>query len=237
MVVFKKKSVFIVSILLITAITFIFCFSAISNLGVGEASSSNIKIVLDAGHGGIDGGSVGSRTGVKESEINLKIVKKLEKYLLDSGFSVVLTRSSEGGLYGLATSNRKKKDMQKRSQIINNAKPDLVISVHQNTYTLSSRFGAQVFYNSLNDNSKVLANFVQSSFNEMKEARRQCSALSADYFLLNCSSYPTIIAECGFLSNSEDEALLITDEYQDSLAYAIYKGVILYLSETTLIKN
>ena len=232
MIIIKKRTVLIISALVLTLFTFIICFNAISSLGVGEASKNGIKIVLDAGHGGIDCGCVGTTTGVKESELNLSIVKKILNLLSDSGFSVVLTRSTDAGLYGMATRNLKKKDMKKRAEIINDAKPDLVVSIHQNKFSSSSRSGAQVFFSKENDNSRILANYVQNSFNTMKQSKREYKALSADYYILNCSNYPTIIAECGFLSNPEDEKNLITDEYQSDLAYAIYKGILQYLSES-----
>ena len=233
MVVFKRRNIIVVSVILLTIITFIVCFGAISKTSVGEASASGIKVVLDAGHGGVDSGVEGVNSKVKESELNLSVVKKLEKYFIDAGMSVVLTRSSDAGLYGLATSGLKRKDMQKRRDIINSAEPDIVISIHMNKYSVSSRRGAQVFFNNECENGKLLANCVQRSFNEMEQAVRECIALSGDYYILNCSPYPSIIAECGFLSNPEDESLLITDEYQDQVAYAIFKGAVEYFTKTT----
>lgn len=235
MIVLKKSNLIISFVLVITFLTFILCFGAISSNPVGSAYSTKIKVVLDAGHGGVDGGVCGVKTGVKESELNLKVVKKLEKYLVDAGFIVVLTRNSEAGLYGVANSSLKRKDMEKRKSIINKTKPNLVISVHMNQYSLQTRRGAQVFYNENNDNSKLLAQSVQESFNNMKEAVRSCSALSGDYYIIKCTEYPSIIAECGFLSNPEDEALLIMDEYQESIAYTIFKGISTYLAQTTFV--
>ncbi len=231
MFVIKRRNIVIVATLLATAIAFIVCFGALSKTAVGEASISGVKIVLDAGHGGVDNGVSGVRTGVKESELNLILVKKTQKYLTDAGFSVVLTRSSEAGLYGVATSNRKRKDMLKRKEIILNAQPDLVVSIHLNKYSVSTRRGAQVFYKSSDENGKLLATSMQNAFNELEETTRKFSALAGDYYLLNCSNYPSVIAECGFLSNPEEEALLITDEYQNKIAYSIFKGIVDYLSK------
>lgn len=232
--VLKKKNLIIFSVLLATFFTIILCFSAISAKPVSEATVNKTKIVLDAGHGGIDGGVVGKLTGIKESELNLKVVKKLEKYLINSGISVTLTRNSDAGLYGVATKNLKKKDMQKRSEIINSASPDLIVSVHMNKYSLSTRRGAQVFYKANDEKSKLLAESVQNCFNDMEEASRNCSVLTGDYYILKCSNYPSIIAECGFLSNSQDETLLVTEEYQDKIAYAIFKGIVGYLTQNNL---
>ncbi len=196
-----------------------------------------IKIVLDAGHGGIDGGVSGVKSGIKESELNLKVVKKLEKYLIDAGMVVYLTRNSDAGLYGVASSTLKRKDMENRKKVIEKVKPNLVISIHMNKYSLSTRRGAQVFYNSDNEKSKILAKSIQDNFNAMEQATRDCSILAGDYYIIKCTKYPSVIAECGFLSNPEEEALLLTDNYQDSLAYNIFKGISTYLAQTTFVYN
>ena len=237
MIVLEKKKIFIVCVLIITFLTFILCFNAISVNPVGSAQSDSIKVVLDAGHGGIDGGVTGIKTGIKESELNLKVVKKIEKYLVDAGMNVYLTRSTEAGLYGVISSSLKKKDMEKRRDIINSVKPDLVISIHMNKYSLSTRRGAQVFYNENNQKSKLLAQCVQEQLNNMQESVRKYSALSGDYYMVKCTDFPSIITECGFLSNPEDEALLISENYQDSIAYTIFKGISTYLAQTTSIYN
>ncbi len=234
MFIIKRRNIIIVSVLLITAITFAVCFGALSSLKIGEATSSGLKVVLDAGHGGVDPGVVGRTSGVKESDINLRIVKKTESLLLSAGISVVLTRSSEAGLYGLATKNLKRKDMEKRKKIIENANPDIVVSVHLNSYSSSSRRGAQVFYKDKCESSIKLANSMQNSFNNMENATRECLYLKGDYYILSCTEIPSIICECGFLSNREDEALLLTDEYQSEVAYAIFKGIINYFADSTL---
>lgn len=234
MIVIRKKSLIIISVLIITSLTFILCFGALIKSGVNKVDGDTVKIVLDAGHGGIDNGVIGSVTGVKESELNLIVVKKIEDYLVSAGIGVILTRSSNAGLYGIATKNLKRKDMEKRREIIMSANPTLLVSIHMNKYSLSSRRGAQVFYKGSDEKAKLLANCVQDELNGMQEATRPYSALSGDYYILNCSNVPSIIAECGFLSNPEDEALLITEEYQDKVAYTIFKGIISYLSQASI---
>lgn len=234
MFVFKKRNLIIISVFVVTALAFVVCFSALSKKSVDQTSVNKIRIVLDAGHGGIDGGVCGVKTGVKESEINLKVVKSLEKYLISAGMGVTLTRNSDAGLYGMATSNLKKKDMQKRRDIIKSVEPHLVVSIHMNKYSLSTRRGAQVFYKAGDERAKLLASNIQTCFNEMEEAVRECSILTGDYYVLNCTEYPSVIAECGFLSNPEDEALLITKEYQDTIAYNVFKGIVGYLSALSL---
>ncbi len=233
MFVFKRRNLIIIAVMLMTILTFIICASALSIKPIEDATANAIRVVLDAGHGGIDNGVVGVNTGVKESELNLKVVKKLEKYLSDAGITVILTRTTDAGLYGLATNNLKRKDMEKRKEIIEKANPTLVVSVHMNKYSLSTRRGAQVFYKPNDERGKSLAYSVQKGFNEMDNAPRECSALTGDYYILNCTNFPSIIAECGFLSNPEDEALLVTDEYQEDVAYTIFKGVVNYLAENS----
>lgn len=232
MILIKKRNLIVVCVLILTILTSSVCFYGIKKANKNNVESSQYKIVLDAGHGGVDGGVSGVNTGVKESELNLIITKKLEKKLLEAGFSVVLTRKTDAGLYGLATENLKRKDMQKRQEIINKERPNLVLSIHLNKFSVSTRRGAQVFYKNGDENAKLLANSIQNAFNLMEEAPRQSSALVGDYYILKCSNYPSVIAECGFLSNPDDESLLITDEYQEKIAYSIYRGIVEYLSKT-----
>ncbi len=233
MFVVKKRSLVIVAVLVATVITFVVCFSALSKTAVGEASVSGIKIVLDAGHGGVDGGVSGVNSKVKESELNLMITKKIGEYISDAGMSVVLTRSSDAGLYGVATSSLKKRDMEKRKSIIHSAKPNLVVSIHLNQYSVSTRRGAQVFFKQGDEKGKMLAQSIQAEFNSLEESTRAFTPLKGDYYILNCSSYPSVIAECGFLSNPEEEALLLTEEYRDKIAYSVFKGIVSFLAQTT----
>lgn len=233
MFVVKRKNIIITLTLLLSVITAVYCFVALSNVAENSVATAELKVVIDAGHGGIDGGVVGVRSGVKESELNLAVAKKLKKLFLSAGVEVVMTRDTENGLYGTATKNLKKKDMRKRRDIINAAKPTMVISIHMNKYSSSTRRGAQVFFDINNDSGKLLADSVQKSLNEMDECVRQYAALKGDYYILNSHSYPACIVECGFLSNPEDESLLLDSEYQDKLAYAVFKGSIDYLTETS----
>lgn len=232
MFVVKGKNILIACVLALACVAAAVCIGAM-NKNENHVSAAEIKVVIDAGHGGIDGGVTGVKTGVKESVINLAVARKLAKHFNNAGIDTVLTRDSDAGLYGTATGNLKRKDMEARRDIILKEKPTLVISVHMNKYSVSSRRGAQVFFDENNQYGKMLADCVQESFNSMEEAVRQCSALKGDYYILNSHPYPACIAECGFLSNPEDEALLTTDEYQDKIAYAIFKGAIDYLTETT----
>lgn len=203
----------------------------LSNIATKKTSQNykNFKIVIDAGHGGIDGGSTGSLTGVKESELNLEIAKKLKKLFEKIGVEVIMTRESDVGLYGDTSEGFKVRDLKKRVQIINQNKPDLALSIHLNKYQKEYRRGAQVFYSNRNEKSKNLAKNVQFFLNLLPESKRIYDELLGDYYLLNYSNCPMVIVECGFLSNNEEERLLQTENYQNKLANAMYNGILKYL--------
>ncbi|MDE6505062.1 MAG: N-acetylmuramoyl-L-alanine amidase [Clostridia bacterium] len=185
-------------------------------------------IVIDAGHGGIDAGVRGITTNTKESDINLSIAKKLRSCFSDAGFSVVLTRSNNGGLYGLSTSGFKMRDMKKRKEIIQTAKADMVISVHQNFCPIPTKRGGTVFFDKSSESGKLLAGFIQTELNTLNEGVKPNEALAGDYYMLKCTDNPSVIVECGFLSNAEDEKNLLSESYQERLAYAIFKGAVSY---------
>lgn len=194
------------------------------------AGSVRLTIVIDAGHGGIDGGVVGRTTGIKESDLNLSVARYLQTEFEDAGFLVVQTRPTEAGLYGAATDGYKKRDMRRRAEIIADSAPAAVVSVHQNFFSLSSRRGAQVFFREDSASSHTLACAIQTALNSMPECVRTSEALRGDYYVLNCSDYPSVIVECGFLSNAEDEALLVSAEYQRRLAETICAGTLAFLA-------
>lgn len=218
---------------LIFIIVFIIVFSAIAvqAANLNASPKSQFIVVLDAGHGGVDGGVSGKRYGAKESELNLEITKKLELTFKNAGFSVILTRDNSGGLYGFLGRGYKKRDMQKRAEIIKNANPDLFISIHQNFFSDSSRRGAQAFF--YNDKGKTLAAEVQKKLNAMPEATRDLSPLFGDYYVLRQANCPSCLIECGFLSNEKDEELLLSDGYREKIAQTIFLGCLNFLTLNT----
>ncbi len=222
------KTIFLAGVL---TLCFFFTLSVCLSVLVQTAvDTQSITVVLDAGHGGVDGGVTGVNTGVKESEINLAVVKKLQVKLEAAGINVVLTRKTDAGLYGLAVKGFKKRDMQKRREIIERASPAAVVSVHQNSYPRSARRGAQLFYRADSAEGQTLANNIQAQLNDMPECVKKSTPLAGDYYILNCTEYTSVICECGFLSSAADEALLVTDDYREKLADAIYRGILAYLS-------
>lgn len=233
MIVLKKRNIVIVTALVLTAFTFVLCFTALARTNAA-ALNSGVKIVLDAGHGGIDGGVSGKTTGICERDLNLAVVKKLENYLKDAGLTVILTRNSDAGLYGVASSTLKRRDMEKRKEIIKKAEPTLVVSVHMNFYPNSSRRGGQVFYRGDSEKSRLLAHSVQNGLNSLYNDVKDYVPLTGDYYILNCTDYPAVIAECGFLSNPTDESLLADENFQGELAYSLFYGIINYLTESSI---
>ena len=231
----KKTFLMTITMVLAGFITAVFmCVQMLQSAErVSAFSDAKLCIVLDAGHGGIDGGVVGVATGTKESDVNLSIVFCLKDILDDMGFEVVLTRKTEGGLYGNPTKGFKKRDMQRRKEIIEECKPSFVLSIHQNFFPSQSSRGGQVFYNKQDERSVTLANTLQTQLNDIYQGQgvkgRQASA--GNYFMLECTPYPSVIIECGFLSNPTEDRLLVSASWQEKLSHAIAAGVAAYLSE------
>ena len=229
-----KKIVFAISMALVIGFTAAvgLCVKTLYAPKSVAATENELLIVLDAGHGGIDGGVTGKKTGVKESDLNLAIVYRLKSRLEDIGFEVVLTRKTEAGLYGTAGKGFKKRDMQKRKEIIQNADPALVLSIHQNLYPSKNTRGGQVFYSKKTESGKTLALILQEKINELysEEKVKARKAVAGDFFMLECSDCPSVIVECGFLSNEADEALLSSGAWQEKLADTISGGVLRYFA-------
>jgi N-acetylmuramoyl-L-alanine amidase len=139
-----------------------------------------------------------------------------------------MTRRDKNGLYGSKGEGFKKRDMLKRREIILASGADLVISIHLNKFLSTSRKGAQAFFREGSELGKLAAAKIQEQLNKNINLHRSFEALKGDYYLLNCSDIPSVIVECGFLSNPEEEKLLATAEYQDKLAYIIFAGAISY---------
>ncbi|MCI8612628.1 MAG: N-acetylmuramoyl-L-alanine amidase [Clostridia bacterium] len=218
----KKKTLITVALIIVTVVSL--CLLLIPFSARAAAADVNKTVVIDAGHGGVDGGVQGINTGTKESDLNLAIARALKKELENNGYNVVMTRSGSDGLYGLSSKNRKQKDMAARKEIIAKANADLVISIHQNFYPRSQIRGAQVFYAPGSDVGKQMADSMQSAINTNLAA---CSrtAMPGDYYILQCSSVPSLLVECGFLSNPEDEKLLVDAAYQQKIAYTLMSAI------------
>lgn len=223
----KKRMLIIVGVVLAVVMVSL----ATTATAMAFSPNPDIVVVLDAGHGGKDGGTEGINSGVSEAAINLILVKKVEALLKTQNIGVVLTRKDENSLYTESVT-KKHMDMEARKKIILETCPALVVSIHCNKFPDSSRRGAQVFYEPLSENGKSLALSIQNNLNTINSeyAGRTFNILKGEYYILHCCTYPSAIVECGFLSNSEDDALLNKNDYQDKLAYRIFCGILSYLS-------
>ena len=225
---FSKKKILIFSLIAIFLFSFGFLLTKLVSAET-VASPYNLTIVIDAGHGGLDGGSTGTNTGVTESELNLIYANKLEKLLKSVGISVIKTRNSLDGLYDAGSKNFKKEDMQKRKEIIEQANAQAVISIHMNKFSLKSENGSQVFYQQNDEKGKKLADCIKDELVAKIDNARNLT-LGGDFFICKCDDVPSVIVECGFLSNEKEELLLQEDEYQDKLCYSIFCGIMKYFN-------
>lgn len=197
----------------------------------GSGEKKKYIVCVDPGHGGTDPGKVGIN-GQLEKDINLAIAKKLKTYLEASDVTVVLTRDKDMGLYSSGDAHKKMADMRKRCQLIEEVKPDLVISIHQNSYHEEAIRGGQVFYYKTSVQGKKLAQILQERFDYvLGDANKRQAKANDNYYLLLHVKEPIIIAECGFLSNWEEAEKLETKEYQDRLAWTLHMGIMEYLNQ------
>ena len=179
-------------------------------------------IVIDPGHGGNDPGKVGVN-GALEKDINLQIGNKVKQKLEEQGVSVVMTREDDEITEG------KLADMKRRVALIEEVNPIFVVSIHQNSYTDASVRGAQVFYYTESEEGKEAAEIIQQELWEMNPNDTRNVKANSDFYLLKKTSVPTIIVECGFLSNPEEAESLLLNEYQEEISMAICTGIIKYL--------
>ncbi len=227
MIVLKKRSVLILIVTLL-CVGILFCAQRDTTTSY---SPKRYTVVIDAGHGGIDGGATGIITGNKESDINLDIAFLLGELLLDTGINVVYTRETQDGLYGTTESGFKRRDMLKRREIILSNHADMVISIHMNKFSLPTRRGAQVYFQRFDGKSLTLANAIQNTLNTFlnePQQNRAFSPICGDFWMCKIIS-PAVIVECGFLSNKEDDALFHTLEHRKNVAYYIFNGILSYL--------
>ena len=220
-----------------TIIIIILCFfvpvvqKGMSEKAVGTfTDQADTVLIIDAGHGGADGGAV-SLSGAKESEINLQVALKLDQIMGFYGVQTVLTRATETLDYTeKAHTIRAKKveDQNRRLQLINTTENAVLISIHQNIFPDGRPFGAQVLF-AATDGSKDFAEYMQKSLIDALNVRnrRAASRVPKSVMLLNHIKCPAILVECGFLSNTQEERLLRTDTYQQKIAGVIAAG---YLS-------
>ena len=227
-VVLKRRRIVLILLVLIAVQLSLTAFLCVKQFASNNSSLIDFNIVIDAGHGGIDGGVV-SKSGVREATLNLAYSKQLSDTFKQSGFNVTLTRKTEDGLYGLPTKGFKSRDMRARKEIIQSVCPNLVISVHMNKYVSSYRTGPQVFFQEGKEDGRILAESIQQVFNDNSGNRHE--AIAGDFYICREVECPSVIVECGFLSNEAEAELLQTDAYREQICELIFRGVMLYLYE------
>ncbi len=227
---FVKKS-FLIALAVFIGVAV--CIGVCAGFAVKSAAAVNPNmptVVIDAGHGGIDNGVQGINSKTDEADINLAIARFLKGQFSAAGFNCVMTRTNEAGLYGDTSKGFKMRDMKKRKEIIENCNADMVISVHQNFCPLPSKRGGIVFFEKSSEVSGALAAKIQEELNALPQCTKPTGAMHGDYYMLKCTNSPSVIVECGFLSNAEEDKLLNDESYQRALAYAIFKGAVSYFA-------
>ena len=214
------------------ALTFFVCsvLGAVHAVSVAAAQTENRPvIVLDAGHGGEDGGAVGVN-GVEEKTVNLAIALFVREKLEAAGYPVKMIRETDTavGDTTLSTLNeRKRSDILYRTQIVNETENCIFVSIHQNFFEQSQYSGAQMFYSPANADSERFASILQNLFvkNLQPDNMRETKLCGKELYLCYYCNNPAVMAECGFLSNPDEAAKLTDRDYQRQVAYTLFTGL------------
>lgn len=194
--------------------------------GATPGPLAGLVVAVDAGHGGYDGGAVGRVSGVPEKGLNLDVAQRVQRLLEELGADVVMTRTGD---YALCDENppirRKLQDMQRRAALIAAGGAQVVLSIHMNEYAGRSQSGPQVFYREECPAGRLLAGAIQEAMNESLSPKKQRTALGGDYYILTLG-LPSVLVECGFLSNRDEEAKLLTPTYRQQVAQAVVQGLL-----------
>ena len=197
------------------------------------------RVILDAGHGGEDGGAV-SADGTSEKAINLSIAQKTNDLLRLFGFETQMTRTDDNDISeeGDTIRERKLSDMKKRLSIFNSSADNTIISIHQNKFSNTTSHGTQVFYSPNNDNSSALAESIHCSVKAQLQPdnERKCKPSDDGIYLLKNTTQPAVIVECGFLSNREECARLADEGYQKQMSFALTTGFLDYFNTNKDVK-
>lgn len=236
--VFKRVNIiFLIAIIILILATIYGIFT--KSTTTIDASNENtyskkMKILIDPGHGGVDPGATGD-LGIAEAPLNLDISTKLMKFLEGGGFEVEMTRYDDNALYTEKSPTiraKKNEDLDNRIKVINNSNADLVVSIHLNSFPQKQYYGALIFYKNNCDKSKIAAKTLQINLKEILDKNNnRVPQVKKDMKIMENSNMPMILIECGFLSNNEEEKKLVSAEYQEKVAWAIYTGLIKYFNE------
>lgn len=229
-VVVKKNNIILIGLIFVLLVTI---YSL--NLDTGKAISTTVSegqrtVIIDAGHGGEDPGKVSNYSDLKEKDLNLAIALKTRDLLEKENYTVIMTRQEDKLEYAEGTTNiieKRRQDLNRRKKIMDEGGAAIVVSIHLNGFNETQYYGAQTFYPPNSTESKKLAEILQKSLKDTcdPENKRQPQLKKDPIIILADLKTPTVIVECGFLSNAQEEKKLGTEEYQDKLAAAITAGV------------
>ena len=224
MIIIRKKVLIVIALAIVSTIV----FGTGAYVYTKAADGNNIKIIVDAGHGAPDGGAVGV-SGIIEKDINLAIAMKLREILEGKDYNVIMTRMGDKGIYDNESDTirqKKRSDMKSRLAIMSNSKADLFVSIHMNSFANKSANGLNIFYSSNHKEIKNLAEKIQIRIADLTGAATHAvKTADESLFLMKNPPIPSILAECGFLSNPEEEKKLADEEYQAKLAWAIAEAI------------
>lgn len=203
-----------------------------------EKPLTGYTVALDPGHGGYDGGARAHDSGRWEKDLNLEIALEIEKALMEQGASVILTRREDVCLCegDTATKARKRKDLQERINVALAGGADVFLSIHMNEYRSRRESGPQVFYWQGGDAGRLLAGVLQEHLIRTLQPAKKRAAMGGNYYVLR-SRLPSALVECGFLSNAEEEKLLLSPAYQRKIAEALASGLAEYRTLSGLTKQ
>lgn len=207
--------------------------SVITSASVKE--KKELTVIIDAGHGGYDGGAVGA-DGTYEKQLNLEIAKKLEEILKSYGISTVMTRTDDNSIHSenaVTIREQKVSDIRNRMKIMDSTENCIFVSIHQNSFTQSKYSGTQVFYSPNTTSSYILAEEIQSSVKNIiqPENDRQIKKCGSSVYLLYNAKKTAVLVECGFMTNTDELNLLKNEEYQLKMAFSIANGIVNYINK------
>lgn len=204
-------------------------------IGVNTNVDTTPTVIIDAGHGGFDGGATAG-DGTVEKDINLQIALKTARLLRFNGFDVIMTRSEDTGTEddeSEVIAKRKKSDLSNRLQIMKDNPDAVFVSIHLNKFTTSAANGAQVFYTKNFKEAFCLAQSLQQSIKTLLQPQndRVVKQGTSSTFLLKNAVVPAVIVECGFLSNKAELEKLKSEDYQSQMAFAVACGITDYFKQ------
>lgn len=227
---FLKRKIVVITALLI-AICIIAVVTSVNHTSLPTSANLSQKpqIILDAGHGGFDGGAV-ANDGTIEKDINLKIAIALKDLLIQNGYEVIMTRNTDtstDNADAYKTATRKKSDLSNRLKLMDSYPQAIFVSIHLNKFTTSAASGSQVFYSGNSPDSKQIGDLIQSSIIRLiqPQNKRVNKKATSSTYLLHNATIPAVLVECGFLSNNNDLQNLKNAEYQRNMAFSIFCGI------------